>query len=101
MTDDEKINEAHARYLAALHAMQSGVAMQLDLGASTNTTHKHLRVGINAAMSDHAALCYLLIEKGVITKLEYFRHMAKFMEQEKAAYEKELSEMLGKKVTLA
>lgn len=101
MTDDEKIAEAQVRYRVALHGVQSGVVMEIELGVASDATPKHLRVGVNAAMSDHAALVYLLVEKKIITELEYFRSMAKFMEREKESYEKSLSQRLGKRVTLA
>ena len=50
-------------YVDKAHAMQTGVAieMQHDDGP---TSAKHLRVGINAAMSDQAGLVKLLIAKG-------------------------------------
>lgn len=100
MTDDEKINEAFARYEAAMHAVQSGIALELELGISTNTTPKHLRLGVNSAMVEHSALASLLIEKGLFTKLDYACQLAKFAELEKASYEKDLFEKLFKKVTL-
>lgn len=91
----------HERYLAALHAMQTGVmyAMQYDL--SQDTTPKHLRVGVNSAMVEFSALVRLLFAKGVITEDELNKAMADTMEEEVRLYEKQLSDHLGKKVTLA
>lgn len=101
MTDAEKIAEARARYHKALHAMQSGVNAEMQLGIAKDTTPKHLRVGVNSAMIESAALALLLIEKGVITELEYFRALAKAAEREQASYEKSLSAATGKRITLA
>jgi acyl-CoA reductase-like NAD-dependent aldehyde dehydrogenase len=65
------------------------------------TEPKHLRTGINAAMSDQGGLATLLIAKGVFTRAEYAEAIADAMEKEAAEYEKLVSERVGKKVTLA
>jgi hypothetical protein len=52
-------------------------------------------------MVDHAALAKLLIDKGLITEQEYLCAIADAMEAEKARYEKHLSNLLGKTITLA
>lgn len=57
-------------YEAACHAMQTGVAHEMSIGAE-DTTPKHLRVGINSAMCNDAALTRLLVKKGIITEEEY------------------------------
>lgn len=94
MTDED-------RYLAAAHAVQSGVATEMTLPHRQSATEpKHLRVGINAAMCDHAALVKLLIDKGVITSAEYTRAVADAMEDEKKRYENRLTEYFGKKIIL-
>lgn len=90
----------HDRYLAACHAMQSGVAAEHERG-SDDGTPKHLRVGVNAAAVSVAALANLLISKGVFTLDEYVKAQADEMEAEKARYEERLSEALGAKVNLA
>ena len=59
------------RYLKAAHAMQTGVALEMSRHAAP-TEPKHLRVGVNAAMSDQAGLVKLLIAKGIFTEDEYF-----------------------------
>lgn len=92
MSDEE-------RYQAAAHAMQSGVALELSSG-STEATPKHLRVGINSAMSDVGALATLLIEKGVFTREEYVRSVADAMEREADSYRARARERLGAKVDL-
>jgi hypothetical protein len=75
-----------ARYVAAVHAVQSGVAA--EMGKSTEP--KHLRVGINAAMCDHSALVMLLVSKGLFTLDEYHTAIADEMELEQARYEQRL-----------
>ena len=90
---------ARERYEAAAHAMQSGVAMEMN-HRSAPTEPKHLRVGINAAMADQAGLVMLLISKGIITEAEYIEAVAESMERERKRYEERLTELLGAKVTL-
>lgn len=82
------------RYTAAAHAMQSGVAMMMQKG-DTSTEPKHLRVGVNSAMSDISSLARLLIAKGVITEQEYFAAIADGMEREKAEYEARVQQAYG------
>lgn len=95
------MDDDRARYLAAAHAMQSGVAKEMVLSPATAAaTQKHLRVGLNSAMADQGGLAQLLIEKGVFTRAEYFAAVADSMEQERAKYEALLSAQLGVPVTL-
>lgn len=77
------------RYLKAAHAMQSGVAMKQNLGEA-ECIPKHLRVGVNSAMCDTAALAKLLIAKGVITEEQYYKAVADEMEAEVKRYEARL-----------
>lgn len=98
MSDDATKNIS--RYEAAAHAMQSGVAAEMNY-RSQPTEPKHLRVGINSAMVDHSALAKLLIDKGIITSAEYLAALADAMEAEHGRYEKHISELTGHKVTLA
>lgn len=95
------------RYTKALHAMQSGVAMtrqkDIDDGIPQDlreTGPKHLRVGVNSAMSDHGALVRLLIAKGLFTEEEYEKEVVEAAEREAESYEKKLSDRLGVKVSL-
>lgn len=88
------------RYLAAMHAIQSGVAMEHEAG-SIDGSPKHLRVGINSAQINDAALVRLLIAKGVITLDEYEKEVADEAERMKAEYEKKLSEHYGSNIVLA
>lgn len=95
----ESTEDARQRYLAAAHAMQSGVAMEMNYD-STATEPKHLRVGVNSAMSDLGGLARLLIAKGIITEEEYFTAVADAMEAEKASYARHLTQRVGATVNL-
>lgn len=87
MTDNPIADAADAeRYLAACHAMQSGVAVEMSRG-SHDTEPKHLRVGVNTAHVAVAAVVRLLIGKGIITVDEYTRANADEMENEVKQYE--------------
>lgn len=94
--DAAELEQLAERYRAAVHGMQSGVAAL----NSDECSPKHLRVGVNAAMVEHGALVELLIQKGLITRLEFMRSLVKFMEAEKADYEKKLSQKFGADVRL-
>jgi hypothetical protein len=94
------ISDLHDRIEAAQHAMQSGVAMKMQIEPG-ETTPKHLRVGVNAAMVGNAALVALLIDKGLITLEEYLAKLAEGMETEKQRYEQLLTEYMEKPVTLS
>ncbi len=88
-TEDEM-----ARYQAAAHAMQSGVATKMTFDPS-ETTPKHLRVGVNAAMVENSALVKLLIDKGVIGEEEFFAALADGMEAERDKYAETIREHFG------
>lgn len=96
----ESIEASRERYLAAAHAMQSGVAIKMAIDPA-ETSPKHLRVGVNSAMSDVGGLAWLLIQKGVINEEEYFSAVADAMERERDLYARTLSEHFGSKVNLA
>lgn len=84
MTDEE-------RYFAALHAMQTGVAIEMGIDERASATEpKHLRVGVNSAMVNMAALARLLMDKGIITPEEYTKANADEMEAEHKRYEERL-----------
>ena len=93
-------------YLANMHAIQSGVKMQIELdrasgGNTAGADPKHLRVGVNSSMVNDEAVARLLIAKGVFTEIEYYEAMVEASAKEKARYEAELSAQMGSKVTLA
>lgn len=78
------------RYEAAAHGMQSGVAAMMRRG-HPETESKHLRVGVNSAMCDHAALVRLLMAKGLFSEEEYNKEIADEMERERERYELRIS----------
>lgn len=82
------------RYVAAAHAMQSGVAAEHARG-SRDGEPKHLRVGVNSALVAQGGLARLLIDKGLITEAEYTAAVADAMEAEVARYEEILRQRLG------
>lgn len=86
-------------YREACHAMQSGVAMEMNYEPGP-TEPKHLRTGINSALCDNSALAKLLIAKGVITLAEYEQAITDEMNAEVERYEARLSQRLNTKVTL-
>jgi hypothetical protein len=84
----KSMEENRERYEAAAHAMQTGVAYEMSTSpAAAAASPKHLRVGVNAAMSDQAGLAELLIRKGLITKEEYCEAVADSMEKERQRYQ--------------
>lgn len=106
MTDEERIAAANERYMAAMHAVQSGIAMKLNIEGGPQErplglfSPKHTRVGITSMQVDAHAVATLLIEKGIITQAEYHEQIAKSAEEERDRWEAELSEYYGRKVTL-
>lgn len=99
MSAPESVEQAEARYTAASHAMQSGVAQSMEIDPAS-TTPKHLRVGVNSAHVSDSALVELLIDKGIFTREEFYTALADAMENEVASYEGELSMHYGTQVRL-
>jgi hypothetical protein len=95
-----KRDDEQRRYLAAAHAVQSGVAMELN-DDPVSGTPKHLRTGLNMAMIEHGALVRVLIAKGLFTEAEYFAELVAGVEDEQRQYEARLSARHGTKITLA
>lgn len=80
-------------YEKQLMRMQAGVAyFQAE---SQECTPKHLRVGVNAAMSDHAGLVRLLIAKGILTEDEYIGAVTEAMRQEADGYENRIQQKMS------
>ena len=77
------------RYGYASHAIQAGVAMEMQRGTKS-TDPKHLRVGLNIALCDESALVRLLVERGIITDDEWHAAVAAEMEREVQRYEERL-----------
>jgi hypothetical protein len=95
MTDAEFLDE----YKRLAHAIQTGIAYEMEFDAAV-TAPKHLRTGLNASMSDFGSLGRLLIEKGVITKEEYFAAMLDGLHREVEMYEERLRTRFGATVRL-
>jgi hypothetical protein len=92
------------RYERAIHAMQSGVTFEMarDRGPGPgDTAEKHLRVGVNSALCDSAALARLLVEKGAITRDELEKAVADEMEREVERYRARICEATGADIHLA
>lgn len=77
------------RYAEHMHAVQTGVALDLH-NDPTGGEPKHLRVGVNSAFVGIAALATLLIERGVFTLAEYAAANADEAEAEHLRYEQRL-----------
>jgi hypothetical protein len=81
-------------YTEAAHGIQTGIAWELERG-SQSATPKHLRVGVNLAMSDHAGLVRLLIEKGIFTEEEYLKAITDEANRELDRVEKTVNDEYG------
>ena len=79
--------------------MQTGVATEMGFG-STDTSAKHLRVGVNSSLVNNAAIAKLLIAKGIITMEEYEKAIADEMEAEVKRYEERIAGVYGVKIKL-
>jgi hypothetical protein len=88
---DDQAVAAHQRYLAAAHAMQTGVAFTLEHDAAESDL-KHLRVGINSALVTSSALAEFLIDKGIVDRLEWYTALADAMERERNDYQRRINE---------
>lgn len=82
MSADDK-----ARYMQAMHGVQSAIALEQQLGAGHIDSHKHLRVGIDSGHISTGALVELLIDKGLLTLDEYEAKLASFAERELMSYQ--------------
>jgi hypothetical protein len=95
VTDEEFL----AEYTRLAHAVQSGVAFDHGAG-SQDGTPKHLRTGLNCVMADLGSVVKLLLDKGVITKDEYFAAILDGLRREIQRYEQRLTPRGGIKITL-
>lgn len=94
------LEEKRQKYLALAHAVQSGVAAEMNIDPGP-TSPKHLRVGVNMAMVEHAALILLLMDKGIITEEEYYDALIDAMHHEIDGYKVRLAEYYGVDIDLA
>lgn len=99
MVDGNPVPGLQMRYQCAIHAVQTGVAAVSEHDA-TEISKKHLRVGINSAMIEHAALASRLIKKGIITECEYWEALVEHAEREARSYERRLFDITGEQVRL-
>lgn len=81
-------------YEQALHGIQTGIALEIERGSNC-ASPKHLRVGVNSAMCEHAAIVRLLIAKGIITEEEYAEAITDEFNRELARVEKNINEQYG------
>lgn len=81
-------------YEEAAHAMQTGVALEHARGGQDGSP-KHLRVGVNSAQVNNAAIARLLIAKGIITMDEYTAAVTAEMNAEAERYEQRLGVKLA------
>jgi len=99
VSDLRRIEALVARYKQLEHAMQTGVAYKMEYDPK-DTTPKHLRVGINSAMVETGALVQLLIQKGMLTQIEWLEMLVAGLEKEVQSYTDELTRHHGANITL-
>lgn len=85
-----QMEQSILRYQRAMHAVQTGVALEMSMGLSNAHEPKHLRVGVNSAMIEHGALVHFLVRKGIMTWPEWFEILADAAEQEQHVYEENI-----------
>jgi hypothetical protein len=103
VTVEQEVAQLQQQYTDLLHAVQSGVKAEIEIQPKddTNTASpKHLRVGVNSALIQNSSLATLLMRKGIITEVEYWRTQVELWQNEVADYENRLSQATGMKVTL-
>lgn len=95
LTPEDKRNLE--RYSQAMHAVQSAVALDLELSGlnKAGADPKHLRTGINACLVDSSAIAQLLMAKGVFTESEYFAAIADAAEREEKSMTTRMRERTG------
>ncbi len=91
MTADEFL----AEYTRLGHAIQTGVAYEMNNPAIKATDPKHLRTGLNCVMADVGSLGRLFIAKGLITEEEYYAAVLDGLRAEVASYERRLNVAFG------
>jgi hypothetical protein len=99
MSLEERMEAAKQRYLAAAHAVQSGVMAKMKHDKSF-VSRKQMRTGIDCQKADMEGLVTLLISKGIISEVEYMEALAVSMERERQRWEQEISNLVGTPVTL-
>ena len=79
------IEALEAEHQRLCHAVQAGVAQEMSIPTDASTDPKHLRVGVNIAMCDQAALVKLLVEKGILPNMD---------EEDQVSLEKDVQDLL-------
>lgn len=82
-----KFRDLGLSYESALHGVQSATMHEQENLQSDSGSPKHLRVGVNSAMSDLSALAQLLMDKGIFTEDEYIEMVRLAMNEELARHE--------------
>jgi hypothetical protein len=96
----EKEERLLARSNELMHAIQSGIAYNMQLDPNGETSAKHLRVGVNNALIQHAALIRVLCDSHVILLEKYLEVYVALLEDEKKSYEAQLTTMYGRNIKL-
>lgn len=82
-------------YHQALHGIQTGVAIEISHDLNNAHEPKHLRVGVNSALINDAALFRLLVKKGIITEEEYAEEVRLEANRELDRYENRIREIFN------
>lgn len=99
--NEDYLYRLKAEYLRLMHAVQSGIKIQIESGQHL-ASPKDLRVGVDSAMVSDLALARLLMDKGVFTEAEYLEYLVQAAKDEKNHKVAEIRELLGTdKVELA
>ena len=98
-SNDPGFHADHARYLAAVHACQTGAMYWLEKEPKFGH-FKYMRNEIDSALVETRTLYEFMLKAGLFTPAEYMKRLADNMELEKGRYESELSELFGAKITL-
>lgn len=99
MSDEETIQALKERNYALTHAIQTGVGAKMLISGS-ETSPKQLRTGVNNALVQLGVIAKVLIDKGLLSELEYWQLMNEGLEVEVKGYEEYLSEQHKAKITL-
>jgi hypothetical protein len=97
--DKKRFDELYDEYVRQGHAVQSGVAMRLQLDPTFATT-KDMRTGIDTSKADMGGLVELLIQKGIFTDIEYMEAIVASMRAERERWEADIGARLGRPVSL-
>ena len=90
-----RVDELKAEYMKLLHAVQTGVAWEIENHVNDAATPKQLRVGVNSALIDSSALARLLMAKGIVSEEEYFGQLVDTAREEVEAYERRIFNKVG------